>query len=1285
MKTIKRIPRDALFFLGLISLLLISSGVSRVVAWTFKAREMPMVGRWQPAEDPRLIDDYGFQDIQNMRRWGSQYRGVKGHDNVTTAALSDYFNYSQNEWTFYDEASRVSVSGYSITVNNLDSDETAYLVRDVGTEVLSNNFKHYLEFEHTTNFDAIDYYYVWAMSSRSSEYGFTTSGARYVSVRIGYEDATSFIIRLGAKTEPTVAYGTYDYFYTNTTYYLTIEKTLNPRTTAWPPTSSDRTETYYCRIYTDAARTVEATGSPLSLTVNETDIPFRYVYAMSNRNMGLGGRAKDFVIRNHQMVPQPKSAYHYRKTYPGDESHYLLQGSTILYNAIYAYDEAIPYTSTFTSPAIYTETTQSQLDRFAKVPQEYLIYANRDESLIWGGNEFYPLAFITSTSDIGYTVVEGMNYTDRVTNNNQTADNQVSFIGGGNDSHVKLMVHFDGADGSVSFPDSSASAHGVANVYGGSQLDTDQLRFGTASALFDSATSDHIGYTDSADWNFAGGDFTVDCWVMFYDLTSDKGIWGQYVDDNNRYGLYYDSTLKAIEFEEYTGATQRVSAGGLWSPKIYTWYHIAVERDGNSWRVYADGMQIGGTVTDSSNIDDLAGEFEIGRGLAAGRFMNGWIDEVRVTKGVARYKGDFTPPDKGYIASALYWLVGSPMRLTGTKYYTLQANSEPATLSVWNWTGGAWTALSMPDTSYTDATSGLQADGWVTWPDNTEAQKRYIEGLSLYWYKFQLSNGETSVYKVTCTGPFQEVPNIWDGGSTVVADFRVYSPTEAVKDFTDEVNDDTTEFYADISCLPSAGYVLIGFTEPQQGIYPRVLAGSENTTTANLTVYFWNGNEFEELRALADGTSYTTPTPISIVQSGAIAWQPTDIGTEFEKQLDESAPLYWYKLQWDATLDSDTKIYHVTGIPAPQPIDQDHRFPAEFQGRAFLFKENRAIYSAYNAPYIWSGYDAGNIRNIGTSDVIAAGRIYNLFNTTGYDQLIICTKDGTFRLFGDGPANWQLQQISGTIGCVAPLSMAVCDLTDLSQGENRHVLAWVSARGVELCDGAKIVPISHDVRCYWDSTDSRYIPTDRQDDTVCWFDSNLQALKCLISSGTGQTTHNVELEYSFRYREWTKLYRENASGANPLQTGTQVQDVNGILYSYGFAPDGYLYRLEYGKTWNGTAIAQYLHTKDIMMDTEFPFWKHTTLRYFRALNKAKAGGENISVAHYCDGVISAAGSNTRPISAWSMASAYTTQSVLLGPCMWHSFKVSSDVSAVDDGMEIVGLGVLYDSMDRVLQ
>jgi hypothetical protein len=200
-----------------------------------------------------------------------------------------------------------------------------------------------------------------------------------------------------------------------------------------------------------------------------------------------------------------------------------------------------------------------------------------------------------------------------------------------------------------------------------------------------------------------------------------------------------------------------------------------------------------------------------------------------------------------------------------------------------------------------------------------------------------------------------------------------------------------------------------------------------------------------------------------------------------------------------------------------------------------------------------------------------------------------------------------------------------------------------------------------------------------QSKSVAWYDPSTRSYKLLIASGASATTLNTELEYSLKYKEWTKIYRENAAGANPLQSGWQVWDTNGVGYTYGGGTDGFVYRLNNGNNWNSKAnITSYLWTKDFVLDNVAPMMRKSTIKYLRSTYKKKAVG-NITISHYGDRVITTSGSSGQMGPAIITAASttyYDTQSTILGPWLFHSLKYQATTN-VTDGLEMLGLGIYY--------
>ena len=207
------------------------------------------------------------------------------------------------------------------------------------------------------------------------------------------------------------------------------------------------------------------------------------------------------------------------------------------------------------------------------------------------------------------------------------------------DSFTKLLLHMNGSDGSTTFTDSGDTGHTVTAI-DNAQIDTAESQFGGASGLFD-GTGDYLTVPDSDDWYFATGDFTIDFWVRFNSLAIDSGLVGQHVDGQNMWRLWWEQSTSKLKFENFISSNLTLDIANSWSPSTNTWYHVALVRSGNDFLMFIDGTQIGSTITDTSEVSDFAAILTVGTKLFSTKVLNGWMDEVRISKGIARFTSNF--------------------------------------------------------------------------------------------------------------------------------------------------------------------------------------------------------------------------------------------------------------------------------------------------------------------------------------------------------------------------------------------------------------------------------------------------------------------------------------------------------------------------------------------------------------------------------------------------------------------------------------------------------------------
>lgn len=205
------------------------------------------------------------------------------------------------------------------------------------------------------------------------------------------------------------------------------------------------------------------------------------------------------------------------------------------------------------------------------------------------------------------------------------------------DSFTKSMLKFNGLDGATVCGDEMGK---IWTAVGNAQLDTAQSKFGVSSLLLD-GTGDYITSPDSADWFMSTGDFTIDCWIRINSLAALVTVFSQTTDATNSVVLNI-STLGVITFTITATVPVVTMASASSTVTTATWYHLAVVRSGNNWNIYVNGTSVANT-TDADAWADYTGTFQIGANNTANGF-NGWIDEFRVSKGVARWTTNFTAP-----------------------------------------------------------------------------------------------------------------------------------------------------------------------------------------------------------------------------------------------------------------------------------------------------------------------------------------------------------------------------------------------------------------------------------------------------------------------------------------------------------------------------------------------------------------------------------------------------------------------------------------------------------------
>ncbi len=219
------------------------------------------------------------------------------------------------------------------------------------------------------------------------------------------------------------------------------------------------------------------------------------------------------------------------------------------------------------------------------------------------------------------------------------------------DSYTKLMLHCDGTDAATTFTDEIGK---TVTANGNAQIDTAQYKFSTASGLFD-GTDDYLSTPDHDDWTFGTGALTIDFWVRYNNKTGKQDFYYRQTDTTHYDELSYNGTTGVLEWLSYRDPSY-FSINASVTLNVNTWYHIAIVRESTTVaKFYVDGVSQTIATSDYTLTDltDLTGTVYIGVSAALANDFNGWLDEYRISKGIARWTANFTPPTAAYSATAL--------------------------------------------------------------------------------------------------------------------------------------------------------------------------------------------------------------------------------------------------------------------------------------------------------------------------------------------------------------------------------------------------------------------------------------------------------------------------------------------------------------------------------------------------------------------------------------------------------------------------------------------------------
>ena len=222
-----------------------------------------------------------------------------------------------------------------------------------------------------------------------------------------------------------------------------------------------------------------------------------------------------------------------------------------------------------------------------------------------------------------------------------------------NYSDVSLLLSMEGSNGSTTFTDSSNAGETIS-AESNALISTAQFKFGSSS--YDANNSDAELRVSNTVLPSGANDFTIECWIYLETLPSIGGgsasdsyifvNWGG-TSNNLQFLIHREGGLRIIQKVSNSNVliAEQGNTNG-WS--INTWYHVAATRSGDAWRVFRDGTLLGSDTYSGSNYLASDDSWIGGKGNAG--YVKGYLDNFRISSGIARYASNFSVPTAAFPA-----------------------------------------------------------------------------------------------------------------------------------------------------------------------------------------------------------------------------------------------------------------------------------------------------------------------------------------------------------------------------------------------------------------------------------------------------------------------------------------------------------------------------------------------------------------------------------------------------------------------------------------------------------
>ena len=227
--------------------------------------------------------------------------------------------------------------------------------------------------------------------------------------------------------------------------------------------------------------------------------------------------------------------------------------------------------------------------------------------------------------------------------------------------------------------------------HGNAKVNQSIKKFGTGSLALD-GTGDYLTVASTLDFAFGTGAFTLEAWVYNTGISGSNQIIFDFrtTDPSWAPTLYLQASTNTIRL----AANQTVLLETAFALLTNTWYHIALSKASGNTRIFINGIQSGSTYTDSNTY--IQGPITIGSRFDGTSGFAGYIDDVRISKGIGRYTTNFTAPVSAAANDSYTKLL---LRMNGDNNSTTFTDETVLVQDIRSNTGALATGISLVDYS----------------------------------------------------------------------------------------------------------------------------------------------------------------------------------------------------------------------------------------------------------------------------------------------------------------------------------------------------------------------------------------------------------------------------------------------------------------------------------------------------------------------------------------------------------------------------------------------------------